>query len=242
MKTVTVGCCGFPVSQKKYYNLFSSIEINQTFYQLPELKTAQRWHEEAPKDFNFIIKAWQLITHPANSLTYRRLRQDIPQSKKKFYGNFQPTDEVKEAWRRTLEFGRILKAKVYLFQSPYSFRPSLENITNIVKFFKSIPRDGLTFIWEPRGTWPDEIVVKLCKDLHLVHCTDPTRSKALYGHIRYYRMHGNYEGKQIVYDYEYTSKELINILSKLDKPFNYVFFNNSAMWNNAIQFQKLINK
>lgn len=242
MRNIRVGCCGFPVAQSKYYQQLQIIEVNQTFYQIPELKTAQRWREQAPKDFEFIVKAWQLITHPANSLTYRRLREKIPEPKRKYYGSFNQTDEVMEAWHRTYEFGQILKAKIYLFQCPVSFRPTLTNITNISKFFKSFNRGGLTFVWEPRGDWPDDVVVKLCRDLNLVHCVDPTRNKPLYGHIRYYRLHGTYEGNRIIYDYEYSLTELNKILALADRQLTYVLLNNSTMWSNAIKFLKLHKK
>ncbi|MCB4790925.1 MAG: DUF72 domain-containing protein [Elusimicrobia bacterium] len=240
MNTVKIGCCGFPLAQAKYYQNFNTIEINQTFYQLPELKTAKKWVEKAPKGFEFIVKAWQLITHPCVSSTYRRLREKIPELKKRYYGLFNQTDEVREAWRRTLEFGQILKAKIYLFQTPSSLRPTVDNITNLYKFFKHIHSRELTFIWEPRGEWNTGLITKICSDLNLIHCVDPLRSKPLYGHIRYYRLHGGYEEKRIVYDHKYKLNELNNLLKHADKPLNYFLFNNSNMWQDSVQLQKLI--
>ncbi len=39
-RLINVGCCGFAASQKKYFELFDVVEIQQTFYQIPEIKTA----------------------------------------------------------------------------------------------------------------------------------------------------------------------------------------------------------
>jgi len=86
---IEVGCCGFVVSQKKYFQLFKLIEIQKTFYQLPQLKTAEKWRKLAPQGFEFTMKAWQLITHEPRSPTYRRLREKIELAKFGHYIRFQ---------------------------------------------------------------------------------------------------------------------------------------------------------
>jgi len=55
---IKIGCCGFPVARKKYYEVFSVVEIQQTFYQLPKPETARKWREEALFDFEFAMKTW----------------------------------------------------------------------------------------------------------------------------------------------------------------------------------------
>jgi uncharacterized protein YecE (DUF72 family) len=242
MNAIKTGCCGFPVAQGKYYKTLNTIEVNQSFFQLPELKTAHKWAAQAPKGFEFIIKAWQLITHPCINSDYKRLTEKIPESKRRYYGNFSQTEEVMEAWRRTFEFGNILGAKIYLFQTPGSFRPNVDNITNLYKFFKAVNHGKLTFVWENKANWPHDTVIKICKDLNLVHCVDPFKEKSLAGHIRYYRLHGDYQEKRIVFDYKYTLKELDSILKFADKPLNYFLFDNSTMWADCLQFQNLIKK
>lgn len=57
---------------KDYFKQFKLVEVQQTFYKLPKLETALKWRGTAPSDFEFTLKASQLITHPAASLTYRR--------------------------------------------------------------------------------------------------------------------------------------------------------------------------
>lgn len=242
--TIKTGCCGFPVRRQKYYETFNCIEINVTFYQLPELKTAQKWHREAPSGFEFIMKAWQLITHPSNSMTYRRLREKIPASSKKNFGNFKNTREVFSAWQRTAEFAKTLGCRKILFQCPASFKPSSQNILNMRKFFHRINRDrkNFSFIWEPRGNlWTPEIISSLCRELGLVHCVDPTINKSVYGNYNYYRLHGSYERGRIVYYHEFSDRELKKVLSKCDKKLNYAMFNNVSMFDDAIRFKKMIN-
>jgi len=57
---IKAGCCGFAVKggAKAYYNLFKVIELQSTFYKLPKIQTARKWKEEAPQDFEFVVKAW----------------------------------------------------------------------------------------------------------------------------------------------------------------------------------------
>ncbi|MCP2619421.1 DUF72 domain-containing protein [Candidatus Aminicenantes bacterium AC-335-K20] len=108
---IKIGCCGFPVNRPTYYRNFNVVEIQQTFYQLPKIETALKWREEAPLDFEFTIKAWQLITHPSTSPTYKRLK--ITLQNKENYGFFKPTKEVFSAWKETEEnFQKIRGNKV----------------------------------------------------------------------------------------------------------------------------------
>lgn len=46
-----------------YSSHFGSVEINNTFYRMPDAKTLQKWTTEVPDDFTFVLKAPQRITH-----------------------------------------------------------------------------------------------------------------------------------------------------------------------------------
>lgn len=46
-----------------YSSLFNSIEINRSFYALPNGKTMAKWSNEVPDDFKFTVKLWKQITH-----------------------------------------------------------------------------------------------------------------------------------------------------------------------------------
>src|SRR3984885_14764785 len=92
--TPLIGCCGWAGSQPQYFSQFPVIEIQSTFYDPPASKVAARWREIAPPEFEFCIKAWQLITHSPSSPTYRRLRKPIAPNRSVFFGSFQDTDDV----------------------------------------------------------------------------------------------------------------------------------------------------
>jgi uncharacterized protein YecE (DUF72 family) len=46
----------------------NSIEINSTFYRVPQAKTIKRWAEEVPADFRFTFKLCKAVTHQKNLL------------------------------------------------------------------------------------------------------------------------------------------------------------------------------
>ncbi|RKY42536.1 MAG: DUF72 domain-containing protein, partial [Candidatus Makaraimicrobium thalassicum] len=48
---------------REYSAVFSTVEINNTFYQLPELSTFERWRDQASPGFIYAVKANRFITH-----------------------------------------------------------------------------------------------------------------------------------------------------------------------------------
>lgn len=142
---IKVGCCGFPMARRRYFEQFSTVEIQQTFYRLPAPSTAHKWREEAPEGFEFTAKAWQLITHEPTSPTYRRLKKGIPEHKRKNYGSFKPTVEVFEVFEATKQFCRSLGTEKIIFQCPPSFGMTSEHMNNIVNFFGQIDRKDFMF-------------------------------------------------------------------------------------------------
>jgi uncharacterized protein YecE (DUF72 family) len=234
--SVKIGCCGFPVSKAKYFNTFNIVELQQTFYQPPEVSTAIKWHEESPKGFEYTLKAWQLITHEPKSPTYKRLKIKIPPSKEKNYGSFKQTDEVLQAWEKTRQIADTLNARIIVFQCPASFEPTGENKRNLKKFFSVVKRGNFIFAWEPRGKWSEKEIESICRELDLVHTVDPFKSKSTYGKIYYYRLHG-ISG----YKYKYTKEDLNKLrdLSK-EKIDTYFMFNNISMYEDALEFMNLL--
>lgn len=193
------------MARSRYFQRFNAIEIQQTFYEPPSALTAARWRAEAPPDFAFSVKAWQLITHPAQSPTYRRLRRTVlDEQARRRCGFFAPTPEVEQALRRTLEVAGALGARAVLFQTPAAFKSQPEHVANLRAFFRSHPPPpGCLFVWEPRGEWPTELVAELCGELGLVHATDPFVRPPVPGRVTYLRLHGRGG-----YRYRYSDEEL----------------------------------
>ncbi len=245
---IKVGTCGWSArgGRKKYFEYFSVIELQDTFYRLPRESTARRWREQAPEGFEFTVKAWQAITHPPTSPTWRRAGVKVSEEERDKYGYFRPTDQVFEAWERTKRICEILKAKFVVFQTPASFGYSEENVRNVEAFFSSIDRGGLILGWEPRGTWHEHrgMLSRLLDRLDLVHVVDvlrrdPVRTPG----IAYFRLHG-LGGREVNYRYKYTDEDLERLKNKVLKYAEegdvYVMFNNVYMFDDALRFKRMV--
>ncbi len=223
------------MSRTKYVEKFSTCEVQQTFYQPPKVATLEKWRADVPADFDFAIKAWQIITHSASSPTYRRLKAEFSSRDLAQAGNFNYSGIVKDAWALTLECADALNASRILFQCPASFKPTEANIENMRTFFRKIqyPENRL-LCGEPRGKeWTSDIVTKLCVELHLVHVVDPFVSCTVTPENFYFRMHG-----RTGWRHEFNDDELgaLKALLPAHKS-GCVYFNNVTMVQDAERFQ-----
>ena len=233
---VKIGTCGFRATKEEYERLLPAVEIQQTFYQPPQIKTLERWREAVSADFEFVLKAWQLITHEAKSPTYKRLKRSLTDQEKETAGYFKPSAIVREAWETTLACASALRAKTVLFQCPASFKPYTKNIENLEKFFSEVERNGLDFAWEPRGDWDDQTIKRLCDQLNLRHAVDPFSRQTVTPEKCYYRMHGRGG-----FRYKYEEDELAEFAEMLpEKETSYVFFNNRYMLEDALLFRQIL--
>ena len=233
-----IGTCGFGLAQAEYARAFSCVEVQHTFYQPPKLNTLERWRTLMPSDFEFVIKAWQLITHDARSPTYRRLKRRLSDTEKTEAGYFRDSAIVKEAWQTTLASAKALSARTILFQCPASFTQTAENIANLEKFFGSLDRRGLNLGWEPRGNWDSSVVRSICAQLRLWHVVDPFADKTTTPQHSYFRLHGRGGWR-----YRYEDSELEELALTLpNRTKCYVFFNNYKMTEDASRFCKLLSR
>lgn len=233
---IKAGTCGIRMPLKDYGARYPVLEVQQTFYQPPKPETLAKWRTEVPEDFEFTLKAWQLITHEASSPTYRRLKRTLTDREAGESGAFRSTPIVREAWEVTRASALALGAKRILFQCPARFTPTEEHCDDLRTFFRSIDRSGgIICLWEPRGAWPEELVLGLCKELDLTHVVDPFTATTVTPERPYYRLHGRYS-----FRYVYEEEELSDLLSILPTSGpSYVLFNNVAMRQDAARFLDL---
>ena len=239
--SVKIGNCGwsylnakkyFPGWEKKfksklqvYAKLFDLVEINSTFYRIPKVSTARKWREEADEingKFEFTLKVSQLVTHKN------------PFGKQAFW-----------AFERMKEVAKELRAKVLLFQSPASFKPTGENLKKAGDFFRKIDREDFVLVWEVRWAkdWTEEIVRSVFSEFGLNQCVDPFRQECFYSErLVYYRLHGF--GRPSMYNYEFSEEELKNLADKVKqqkKPV-YVLFNNVSCYEDGLRLKEMLKR
>lgn len=243
-REIIIGCCGWSYFRPKefsdklirpygstlqaYAQLFRAVEVNSTFYRIPQLATAERWHSEATqvnRHFLFTVKAYQAITH-----VYRFGKRSI-----RFF----------ESIRRV---ANSLFAPIVLFQSPASFKPGAANIKKMNGFLSQVERGKLLLAWEPRGRWFDQpdLIEEVSQAHKLIVCVDPFRNDPLFPSDKrnaYFRLHGF--GKPSMYRYDFSRKELEElgaIIKSLPPSVKraYIFFNNVACYHNALEFARMV--
>lgn len=219
-----------------YVSLFRLVEIQHTFYEPPGDELLRRWRAAVPHRFEFTIKAWQLVTHESSSPTYRRLKRPLPEQHKGEVGAFRSTPPVLQAWQRTLECARILRATAVLLQCPKSFRPTEQNVARLRAFMHRVERPEGRLLWEPRGAWSPALVTELCQELALVHVVDPMQTETVTPNETYYRLHGTSGMRHV-----HTDQELARLGDLVrDRPQPYVLFNNLSRVSDAKRFVDLL--
>jgi uncharacterized protein YecE (DUF72 family) len=132
-----------------YAQHFGSVEINNTFYRMPEAKTIEKWSSEVPDGFRFVLKAPQRITH-----------------QKKLAG---AEDEV----RQLLEVASMLGPKLgpLLFQLP----PYLKKETAKLRDFLALIPHGWRIALEVRhDSWCDDEIYALLREHDVPLCLSDT--------------------------------------------------------------------
>ncbi|MFA4875143.1 MAG: DUF72 domain-containing protein [bacterium] len=210
-----------------YCEHFSTVELNVTFYRLPQKATFQSWRRRTPSEFCFAIKGSRYITH------VKRLKE--------------PGDSL----RMLFENARPLlpKISVVLWQLPPRFRCDLDRLTLFVKLLKR--RRSVRHAFEFRDeSWFCEEVFELLGSAGMTVCR-ADRPKfdvefPLEQPFEYIRRHGPQSAR--LYGGCYSDDELrrdaeeIKRWAKSGKDV-FIYFNNDAQgWavKNAIRLKELI--
>ena len=245
---IFVGVCRFT---SRLLNEFKTLEIQQTFYNIPARESTIRgWKEKAPKDFHWCFKVFQGITHPASSPTWRRYRKTLSEKEKSLVGDLKLNDITMKFWEKMLLIAKILDAKVMVVQTPASFKPTNENVNNAIKTFNfvldELKKENIATIigWEPRGDWlknPQTIKTVLENCPGVIHIVDPFfHTPVELNKVAYFRLHGK---PYLNYRYKYTDDDL-NQLKKYVEQLScdavYIMFNNVYMETDSKRFQTLL--
>ena len=162
-----------------YSRRLPAVEINNTFYRLPQASMIENWREQVPAKFRFSIKATQKITH------IKRLKN------------------VTEETKYLMETTALLQERlgVVLFQLPPNMKKDAERLAS---FISALP-DGTRTAFEFRHeSWFDDETFGLLKDRNCALVVSDTDEKPLneiintasWGYLRLRRT--NYEEDDLV--------------------------------------------
>lgn len=125
-----------------YASRLSTVEINATFYRMPQKSMLENWKEQVPPTFRFSLKAPQRVTH------FKRLKETEADTKYFF--------EVAETLGDQLG--------VVLFQLPPNMKKDLPRLEKFLEQLPASPRAAFEF---RHPTWFDDDVLEVLKGRNL---------------------------------------------------------------------------
>ena len=147
-----------------YAAQFGLVEVDSTYYALPNERTSRLWVERTGNGFIFDIKAFRLFTqHPTPMAALPRdIREAMPpqpRGKANIYHRDMPPELVNELWSR---FGQALlpldsagKLGVVLFQFPPWFYPGAEQRDYILSCQERLPQYRIAIEFR-HNSWVNE--------------------------------------------------------------------------------------
>jgi uncharacterized protein YecE (DUF72 family) len=203
-----------------YSKHFKTVEINNSFYRLPEATTFKAWRKDAPKGFKFAVKASRFITH------MKKLKLD-KRSLRLFFSRVQHLEE---------KLGPIL------FQLPPKWKLNLERFE---LFLENLPK-GYRFVFEFREpSWNSEKVYALLKKhkcayciFELEHYLTPLIVTANFVYVRLHGPGNKYQGS-------YNTRQLKKWAAycrdwQKEKKDVYIYFDNDQAGYAAFNAEKLL--
>jgi uncharacterized protein YecE (DUF72 family) len=189
-----------------YAGIFSTVELNATFYRLPTASAVDGWREGTPPGFRFAVKGSRYLTH------MKRLKD--------------PGPGIDRFFDLILRLGK--KLSVVLWQLPPQM--SKADPDRLAQFLEKLPRKGLRHAVEFRSaSWYSEgvcAVLDACGaafcEHDLVHLRPP-RATGAFRYLRFHGATGKYRGR-------YGRRALRPVAKDLRRwPGDaYVYFNNDS--------------
>lgn len=170
-------------SRLTYYStLLNSLEVNSSFYKVPQPATVRKWTESVPDDFVFTFKLWQEITH-VKEFAYKE--EDV----------LRFMEVINEAGS---------KKGCLLVQFPPSVTiDRFEQVDNLLGIIQSVPEHGWKVALEFRHpSWYIGEVYELADEyacsivLHDMHKSAnwQLNKKATFVYLRFHGPAGDYRG------------------------------------------------
>ncbi|MDZ7723851.1 MAG: DUF72 domain-containing protein [candidate division KSB1 bacterium] len=206
-----------------YMQRFRTVELNNSFYQLPRQQTLETWRDTVPEDFHFAVKASRYITH------MKKLKD--------------PKDAVRTFFQRIESLGE--KSSVILFQLPPKWKFNKERLQS---FLQTLPT-AYRYTFEFRDpSWWNEQTYEILTQYNAAFCqyelagtTTPYQVTADFVYIRLHGPGDAYEGS---YDQTTLEQWCERFLTWTQKGYDvYCYFDNDQNGyaaKNALTLQSIL--
>ncbi len=203
-----------------YQKDFQTVEINNTFYEIPEDKTFKDWKNAVPEDFVFAVKASRYITH------MKKLIVDH-ESLDRFFSGIENLEK---------------KVGAILFQLPPKWNVNRDRLE---KFIQELPKNR-RYAFEFRDhSWYDDSVYQLLEENNCSFCIydlaghqSPIKVTADFVYIRLHGPGDKYKGKY----YKPTLEKWADRCRdwQQDRKDVFLYFDNDEDGNAAFNAKELI--
>jgi uncharacterized protein YecE (DUF72 family) len=183
--SIRIGCSGWqyrhwrgifyptdlPASRwlEHYAERFNTVEINNTFYRLPEAGTFAQWRRRAPRGFVYAVKASRFLTH------MKKLRD--------------PQEPLRRFFDRARRLGPALGPVLYQLPPRWPV-----NLDRLLIFARSLPRGRRHVLEFREPSWYSDPVLEVMKRYRIALCLHDMPGSAserlAIGPIVYVRFHG----------------------------------------------------
>lgn len=160
-----------------YAETFHTVEINNTFYQLPDAETVVSWCQRSPQDFLFAVKANRYITHMKNLL--------------------EPEDPVNNLLDRVSQLGD--KLGPILFQLPPGWHVNEDRLASFIDVLPPSRRYAFEF---RHPSWYAPEIYELLTSHNCAFCIhdhvdapSPRETTADFIYLRFHGPDGQYGGR-----------------------------------------------
>ena len=159
-----------------YAARFDTVEINNTFYRLPEEETFARWAERAPARFEYAVKASRFLTH------MKKLKD--------------PEEPLERLFTRMRPLGPLLGPVLYQLPPRWKLdRARLEH------FLQALPRKGRHVLEVREPSWYADDVLEMLQRYGVALCLHDMRGSATgrtrvgpFVYVRFHGATGHYDG------------------------------------------------
>jgi uncharacterized protein YecE (DUF72 family) len=173
-----------------YSRLFNFVEVNSTFYQIPNMKTVESWRRQVQPDFEFSVRCNKDVTHEYQ---------------------FESTEQAYGTLRDMVAICKTLNAEILHMQTPSSFLPTKENAQLLDSFISSADLKDVRIALEVRGNNQalSTDFIRVMKKHNMIHSIDLSNDEepAYKSDILYARLFG--KGTHNIY--QPTDQELVKI-------------------------------
>lgn len=198
-----------------YSKAFDFVEVNSTFYELPNLKLVESWRRRVPPSFEFSVRCHKTVTH-------------------KYL--LELTNETLKIINYMTKICKILNSNLLILETPENLVFTEDKISSIKKFFDAINLEDIRVAWEIRSPITNKII-DLMKDYGIIHSIDFSKSYPAYdSDITYSRLFG--KGTHNIY--QFTDEELTEIYGKASKQKSkkvYLSFHGVRMYKDAARLK-----